>query len=185
VKGVNGCGNGTSSSINVVVNYAPIASFTQNVTDLSVSFNNTSSYGTSYLWNFDDGATSTEQNPSHSYAQNGVYHVSLVVTNLCGSDSVNVPITISVVSVPEENESNAVILYPSPAKDRIYLKIGTRIEGTPDYVLYNNVGQVIQQGGLSFNNGDNTAQISIDNLSVGYYFIKLSFVSKPIKLVKI
>lgn len=185
VNGVNGCGNGTSSAINVVVNDAPIASFTQNITEMSASFTNTSSYGTSYLWNFDDGITSTDQNPVHNYAQNGTYHVSLVVTNLCGSDSINVPITISVVSIPEENESTSLLVYPSPVKEMLYLKIGNRIQKNQTYTIYNNVGQVIQQGGILFNDGENTAQINIENLSIGYYFIKFSFVNKPIKVVKI
>ena len=34
-----------------------------------------------WLWNFGDGATSTQQNPSHVYADTGVYNVSLKVTN--------------------------------------------------------------------------------------------------------
>jgi len=185
VNGVNGCGNGTPSVINVVVNDAPIASFTQNITEMSASFTNTSSYGVSYLWNFDDGITSTDQNPVHNYAQNGTYHVSLVVTNLCGSDSINVPITISVVSIPEENESASILVYPSPVKDMLYLKIGNSIQKNQTYTIYNNVGQIIQQGGISFNDGENTTQINIENLSVGYYFIKFSFANKPIKVVKI
>ncbi|HET6568015.1 MAG TPA: PA14 domain-containing protein, partial [Rhodothermales bacterium] len=37
-----------------------------------------------WLWAFGDGATSTEQNPSHTYAQNGVYNVRLRVTGLNG-----------------------------------------------------------------------------------------------------
>lgn len=35
----------------------------------------------SWLWDFGDGQSSTEQNPSHSYAAPGTYRVSLLVTN--------------------------------------------------------------------------------------------------------
>ena len=38
---------------------------------------------TSYLWNFGDGQTSTQQNPSHQYANAGTYNVSLTVA--CGN----------------------------------------------------------------------------------------------------
>ena len=34
----------------------------------------------SYLWNFGDGSTSTQQNPAHAYSISGVYSVSLTVT---------------------------------------------------------------------------------------------------------
>ena len=38
-----------------------------------------------WLWNFGDGATSTEQNPQHQYAADGTYNVSLTVTFQDGS----------------------------------------------------------------------------------------------------
>lgn len=41
---------------------------------------------TSWLWDFGDGETSTEQNPTHTYEEPGIYTVSLVVTNDVGSD---------------------------------------------------------------------------------------------------
>lgn len=52
-----------------------------NFTDLS------SGAPTSWLWNFGDGATSTQQNPSHTYATNGSYTVTLQATNTEGNDS--------------------------------------------------------------------------------------------------
>jgi len=39
-----------------------------------------------WLWDFGDGETSTQRNPSHKYEKNGVYNVSLKVTNDCGSN---------------------------------------------------------------------------------------------------
>jgi PKD repeat protein len=42
---------------------------------------------TSWSWNFGDGSTSTEQNPSHTYANIGTYTVSLTVSWPGGSDT--------------------------------------------------------------------------------------------------
>src|SRR5262249_10538878 len=42
------------------------------------------SNGLSYLWNFGDGATSTSNNPSHTYQADGIYNVSVVVTDASG-----------------------------------------------------------------------------------------------------
>jgi PKD repeat protein len=42
---------------------------------------------TSWAWSFGDGSTSTEQNPTHTYAQNGLYVVSLSITTLDGCES--------------------------------------------------------------------------------------------------
>ena len=42
---------------------------------------------TNYKWDFGDGATSTEQNPTHIYQVAGVYTVSYIVSNLTNSDT--------------------------------------------------------------------------------------------------
>jgi photosystem II stability/assembly factor-like uncharacterized protein len=67
------------------VNQPPQASFNYLTTGLSVALTDTSSDndGTiaSRLWNFGDGATSTEQNPTHAFASADTYHVSLTVTD--------------------------------------------------------------------------------------------------------
>lgn len=44
-----------------------------------VQFRNRSQYGTSYLWEFDDGTTSTEFEPLHIYRDDGIYNVKLTV----------------------------------------------------------------------------------------------------------
>jgi len=53
---------------------------------LTVSFFNRAWHGTqSWLWNFGDGSTGTERNPSHTYTTPGVYTVTLTVTGPTGS----------------------------------------------------------------------------------------------------
>ncbi|MFC1974536.1 PKD domain-containing protein, partial [Chloroflexota bacterium] len=53
----------------------------------NVTFTDTSTGPpTSWLWDFGDGGTSTEQNPSHKYTEVGTYAVSLTATNFLNSD---------------------------------------------------------------------------------------------------
>ena len=55
---------------------------------LTVQFTDSSTFTpTSWLWNFGDGETSTTQSPSHDYAREGIYTVTLVATNAGGSDT--------------------------------------------------------------------------------------------------
>lgn len=67
----------------VFVSYKqPTASFTYTTAHpLKVVLNNTSSNATSYVWDFGDGYTSTEQNPTHKYDGIGVYKVQLTAKN--------------------------------------------------------------------------------------------------------
>lgn len=57
-------------------------------TPCTITFINISSNATSYLWNFGDGATSTQFNPTHTYVFNGSYLLTLKVTGPNGVDSV-------------------------------------------------------------------------------------------------
>lgn len=78
------CSDARSNTIEVFPG-APIADFNYNPAALTVYFTDGSDGATSYAWNFGDGGTSTDQNPSHTYATAGFYTVTLTVTNLCGS----------------------------------------------------------------------------------------------------
>ena len=54
---------------------------------LTVSFTNSSTHATDYLWHFGDGQTSSLVDPEHAYTQAGVYTVSLTATGPGGSDT--------------------------------------------------------------------------------------------------
>ncbi|HEX7336767.1 MAG TPA: PKD domain-containing protein, partial [Gemmatimonadales bacterium] len=66
-------------------NSSPTAGFTASCTGLTCTFTDQSSDGdgsvTGWSWVFGDGASATTQNPSHSYATEGPYEVSLVATD--------------------------------------------------------------------------------------------------------
>jgi len=55
---------------------------------LVVNFTDQSSGSpTSWSWDFGDDGTSTQQNPSHTYTNPGIYTVRLTLSNDCGSDT--------------------------------------------------------------------------------------------------
>lgn len=79
----------------------PSASFTSEINFLDVTFTNTSVNAVSYLWDFGDGGTSTEENPSYSYSAGGTYKVSLTATSETDdTDTVTADITVEPVPVP-------------------------------------------------------------------------------------
>ncbi len=76
-------------------NFSPVVARLafEKVTYLNVDhqFTNLSSNGKSFLWDFGDGATSTDENPKHSYDKIGVYNVTLKVN---GSTNINSTLTV-------------------------------------------------------------------------------------------
>ncbi|KKO50462.1 peptidase S8 [Arsukibacterium sp. MJ3] len=67
---------------------APVADFSYIASGLNVDFTDSSTDAdndiNSWSWDFGDGVLSDEQNPSHSYAAEGSYSVSLTVTDSTG-----------------------------------------------------------------------------------------------------
>lgn len=75
----------------------------------------------SLLWDFGDGNTSTDLNPSHTYTANDTYGVSLTVTDSCGNDSTFVKsVVVSTVSLFDAVKVEAK-LYPNPATDVLHV----------------------------------------------------------------
>ncbi|KKH92052.1 hypothetical protein EO95_13230, partial [Methanosarcina sp. 1.H.T.1A.1] len=92
-------------TITVILPTAPVASFTSDyttgVSPLNIAFTDTSTgLPTSWSWNFGDGATSTEQNPTHTYSEAGNYSVKLKVTNEIGSNDIQKVNYITVLLPP-------------------------------------------------------------------------------------
>ncbi len=84
-----GCSN--SSTASITVNAKPVANFTLPNVCLpagTANFTSTSTISsgsiTGYAWNFGDGNTSTQQNPTNTYTGTGPYTVSLTVTSNSG-----------------------------------------------------------------------------------------------------
>ncbi len=88
------------------------ASFTAGITaaceaPFTVAFENLSNNGSTYSWDFGDGATSTALNPSHTYTTNGNYTVTLFVDgDNCGTDT---EIIVDYISIDPNNPCTALM----------------------------------------------------------------------------
>ncbi len=118
----NGDGKSSTATITVTVLKAVAAlpvvsfSFTGNTAfaPCKVSFTNTTTNATSYLWSFGDGTSSTEKNPKHLYSQGGTYNVILTAKNI---DGVAASLTkqVAVVMAPTKANIKQVTLTGFPA----------------------------------------------------------------------
>ena len=117
--------NGTSSKATTLILTShgatrPVANFDVNVTNgtvpFDVKFNDTSiNTPTSWSWDFGDGATSTIQNPAHTYTTSGNYTVTLVATNSAGAGNITKTDVILATAIPTINWSTPTdIVYGTP-----------------------------------------------------------------------
>lgn len=85
--------------VEVIVHQTPAPDFTYTIgygcSQDTLYFQNTTTDGGSYYWNFDDNFFDTATNPAHIYTSQGTYDVVLKATNVYCTDSVLKPVTIS------------------------------------------------------------------------------------------
>jgi PKD repeat protein len=81
----------------VTVGDIPNAAFLLSTDVTTVTLSNQSSEANSYIWLFDDGESSTEENPVHTYDNFGTYDLLLIALNTCGADTMEVQIELGTV----------------------------------------------------------------------------------------
>jgi len=106
-----------------------IASPTSGEVPLTVNFTGNATGGTpsyTYYWDFGNGASSGEQNPSHTYSQAGDYTVNLTVTDsqsnqdsaffiINASDPVAIPLEASCAASPASGEVPLIVNFTGSA----------------------------------------------------------------------
>ena len=160
----------------------------------------------SYLWNFGDGSTSTQQYPFHQYATPGHYIVCLTITatsgtatctdSNCDSSSVhkmsagflmgqlNVKPQVT-TGVKENAIINGLNAFPNPMADELTIEVeltNNKVDFT--YSIIDALGQVVLNNKLV----DSKTIVNTTSLDKGFYFLTISSSDKKsektIKLVK-
>jgi PKD repeat protein len=122
----------------------------------------------SWSWNFGDGGTSTIQNPSHTYMANGSYNVSLTVSDGTNNDTEtkNAYILVGPSGINTFTWEKDVLIYPNPAKDRLNINSGIRIESITIFDM--NGQQKVKTADSGYN-----YSINLGNLSEGTYILRI------------
>ena len=161
-------GNNLCSAMSANFSYYPVAlsfsadtlSFCGSATQV-VTFTNTTTNATSYVWSFGDGQTSTLKNPSHTYSGYGTYTVKLLACGATNCDSLV--------------QSAYIAIHPAPAVP-VIAPAGTLLicANTTALLSSNNVsGSTYQwtKNGVSISNAIDT---SFSTGSAGIYYLTVT-----------
>jgi PKD repeat protein len=174
VQVVSTCGTAVDSL--VVTDYpSPTASFTTNTSFYTVVTNNTSTNGASYHWDFGDGNTSTDFSPSHLYAADGTYTITLTVVSECGDTSVT---TMQVVVHPEfggvENEElGHVNIYPNPSEGYFNVSLASATGEDIRITVQDLAGRMIFESVYGSSEGEFNTAVDIRGVAAGTYMLRL------------
>jgi len=152
-------------------------------TPLVVSFVNRSWEGSrSFLWDFGDGSTSNETNPTHAYITPGNYSVTLTATGPGGSATerkfrlVRVR-SVTSVTLPDGEIPDRFVLhqnYPNPFNPSTTIRYGLPNRSRVTLTVFNTLGQqVIILQNEELETGYHEVTFEGKGLSSGVYFYRI------------
>lgn len=176
----------TVSLVVIPVNDAPTADFTVEVEGQSISFMDISNDALDmssggiikWEWNFGDGSTSEERNPSYTYSEPGDYTVTLKVTDnggLFASTMQQIPVTVSnenLNGVPKEfaMEQN----YPNPFNPSTIITYSVPEASKVSILVYDMLGQKVSElVNAQKAVGNYTVSFNAAGLSSGVYIYQI------------
>ncbi len=100
--------------------HKPTAAFTYSTDGMTINFTATATGAETWFWDFGDGTSSTEQNPRHTYEEEGRYTVKLHVENeILSWDEAADTLIVQAVSV-DGGVSAGFSYYPNPTREKIH-----------------------------------------------------------------
>jgi PKD repeat protein len=149
----------------------PAARFAFSGLGTSVEFENQSEHVENFTWNFGDGSTSTEVNPTHTYTQTGFYNVRLEGSNVCYLCDTTQTLAVTpgeVLNVTGPFNSGVQLLQNG------MIRINFALERPSDLGVdvLSASGELVRK--TTFNNVQlGSEEISLDGLAKGIYLLRL------------
>jgi len=133
-----------------------------------VSFTDQSAGASSWLWDFGDGNSSTQQNPVHTYANSGTFVVTLTVNGSCTATDT---LDAWLVGLEALAPGLEVSLSPNPASSFATLQLSQGLPATLQLRLFASDGRLVQVQQLA--QGQLQTQLYLSSLSAGIYLLEL------------
>ncbi len=177
VSDANGCLTSLfTSTASFNVTQSPNSFFLKSINKGIVTFTNSTVGASSYLWDFGDGNTSSQQNPVHAYLSTGQYSVSLTSTNnqSC-SNTYSEIITISEISSIQDLETvESFNLYPNPIENQFNLDVKLKSDQNLSIEIYNLNSVLLKSLKSEEKAIEHDYEFDLAHLPQGIYILKLT-----------
>ncbi len=157
-----------SGSTPVVAGYA--VSESEVLVDEPISFSNLSSGALNYFWNFGDGSSSTDDNPVHAYALEGIYDVTLLAESEDCSNSKTAAIRVLKNSPVAITETPGEHFRIYGHESSVYFDFGIGSGEDAKVEIYNSIGQEVVSATLP---ADDVQRIILPESACGTLLVKV------------
>ena len=159
------------------------AAFSYTGNNLSYSFTNTSNEADTYLWNFGDGGSSLQVNPSHTYSIPGVYTVTLTATNDCGSETFTQVISTTSAAA-EPSWLTSFQLSPNPSRGLVNIDMSGYPQESLMMALFSPGGQKVFSESFDFQSGVLKEDLNFSAMPAGMYILQVQ-AQNEVKYVRV
>jgi PKD repeat protein len=164
----------------IEIKATPTSDFTYVIDGNKVEFTNTSENATSYTWDFGDGTTSEDENPTVLY-ENGDYEVVLLAKNGNCTDEYSIGFKILVTDVGSSKNMYDIHTYPNPSNGEITITMGD-IADKLVINIYDATGHIVLNK-TYYDTGK--VMLKMRELQQGIYFMHLSNGDELLKVERI
>lgn len=139
-----------------------------------IDFTNQASGATTYQWWFGDGYFSTQNSPTHFYADPGTYEVIFVAINDCGTDTARQTVMIYPTGIESLDNTMAMQIAPNPASHTTQLTLTHDHAGeTLGLRLIDLQGRIVWQEVVELSGQQLQQSIPLSRLANGLYQLQL------------
>ncbi|MBI1193650.1 MAG: PKD domain-containing protein [Bacteroidetes bacterium] len=170
---VPGYGCPTTDEVSLNIINGPTANFLWTASGNTAFFFDASPASTAWSWNFGDGATSDERDPSHEFAGPGTYEVTLIAENECGTSEITLQITIVVSGLDASQLGQNLVLFPNPTSDWVQISGSVAPSEELIWVLYDVSGRQVSAGTEFIAQGGWNFAIDVSAQAEGAYLLEL------------
>lgn len=177
----NTCGSDTLCQTLQVNCTPPFAEFSFTTDALEAAFSGVVLNADSIAWDFGDGSSSGENNPTHLYAASGTYLVCLFAFNACEVDTFCQDVAVIVNSTGSPENDFGVQVFPNPNNGGFTLELDLPEVASCSYALLMATGQPVQEQSMELGSGSQRISIRTD-LPAGLYFLRVTMDGKRVAL---
>jgi PKD repeat protein len=166
----NQAGCSSTDSISITALPAQNSNFGYSYIGNTYSFIDSTTGSTAWSWNFGDGNTSMNQNPTYTFSAPGTYTVTMIVVGPCKTDTISKTILVFPLGMNEINTRALVSVYPNPTSNE--LNVVSSLDNIEAIKISNVFGVIVKE--IKLNTTAKSTTVSVKELPSGMYTIQLN-----------